>query len=313
MKKGRQLFPTGMTGVLFRYLKLVLIMFFLLVPAIAFTAEKAKTIDELSKMHDVSSCKTCHAKIFEEWSQSYHATSLVGSLGTMSSIAGTVKDGMMKEWTKSGVKDIKDIKVEHMIVCLKCHLPQIKDASDEVAQQIAKSAIEGAAGNEDAREILKKVGINCLVCHNIKAIIHKWVDGEVESNVIYGNKESAHADIKFKTVKKSPVMKESILCGQCHGLGPNFELPNPSQCATLYGSYLHAYIPSGGSKTCQECHMNKGHFMIAYRDPDQAKSAVHVEVDARGYYFLPKAGYSVPNAVLTVKMTNNAGHRIPDG
>jgi hypothetical protein len=313
MKKGKQLFSRGMIGGLFRCLKVVMILLFLSVPVIASTAEKAQTIDELSKMYDVSSCKTCHAKIYEEWSQSYHAISLVGSLGTMSSIAGAVKDGMMKEWTKSGVKDIKDIKVEHLVICLKCHLPQIKDSSDEVAQQIAKSAIEGATGNETAIETLKKVGINCLVCHNSKAIIHKWVDGEVESNVIYGNKESAHADVNFKTVKKSPVMKEAIFCGQCHGLGPNFELQNPTQCATLYGSYLHAYIPSGGSKTCQECHMKNVHSMFAYRDPDQAKSAVHVEVDARGYYFLPRAGYSVPNAVLTVKMTNNAGHRVPDG
>jgi hypothetical protein len=313
MKKGKKLFFTGIIGVLFRCLKLVLILLFLSMPAIAYTAEKAKTIDGLSKMYDVSSCKTCHTKIYEEWSQSYHATSLVGSLGTMTSLAGAVKNGLMKEWIKSGVKDIKNIKVEHLIICLKCHLPQIKDASDEVAQQIAKSAIEGVKGNEAAIETLKKVGINCLVCHNSKAIIHKWVDGEVESGVIYGNKEAAHADIKFKTIKKSPVMKESIFCGQCHGLGPNFELSNPSQCPTLYGSYLHAYIPSGGSKTCQECHMNEGHSMFSYRDPDLAKSAVHVEVDARGYYFLPRAGYSVPNAVLTVKMKNNAGHRVPDG
>jgi len=313
MKKGNELFSTGMMRVLFRHLKFVLILSFLSVPAIAFTAEKAETIDELSKMYDVSSCKTCHAKIYEEWSQSYHATSLVGSSGTMSSLAGAVKNGLMKEWTESGVKDIRDIKAEHLIICLKCHLPQIKDASDEVIQQIAQLAIEGTTGDKAAIEELKKVGINCLVCHNGKAIIHKWVDGEVENNVLYGNIESAHADIKFRTVKKSPVMKESIFCGQCHGLGPNFELSNPSQCPTLYGSYLHAYIPSGGSKTCQECHVKNSHSMGSYRDPDLAKSAVRVEVDARGYYFLPKSGFSVPKAVVTVKMTNNAGHRIPDG
>jgi cytochrome c553 len=313
MKICKKSFSTGKIGVLFKCLKLVPIMFFLSIPATAVTAEKAKTIDELSKMYDVSSCKTCHAKIFEEWSQSYHATSLVGSFGTMSSLAGAVKNGLMKEWIGSGVKDIKDIKAEHLIICLKCHLPQIKDASDEVAQQIAKLAIEGATGNEAAIEELKKVGINCLICHNSKAIVHQWVDGEVENNVLYGNKESAHSDIKFKTVKKSPIMKEAIFCGQCHGLGPNFELSNPSQCPTLYGSYLHAYIPSGGSKTCQECHVKNSHSMGSYRDPDLAKSAVHVEVDARGYYFLPESGYSVPKAVLTVKMTNNAGHRVPDG
>ncbi|MEM4721079.1 MAG: multiheme c-type cytochrome ExtKL [Candidatus Methanomethylicaceae archaeon] len=302
-----------MIGVLFRCSKLVLIMSFLSVPAIAFTAEKAKSIDELSRMYDVSSCKTCHAKIFEEWSQSYHATSLVGSLGTMTSLAGAVKDGLLKEWTQSGVKDMQDIKVEHLFMCLKCHLPQITDASDEVARDIGESAIEGAAGNEAAVAALKKLGINCLICHHAKAIIHKWVDGEIESGILYGYKESPHADAGFKMVKKSPIIKESIFCGQCHGLGPNFELHNPSQCPTLYGSYLHAYIPSGGSKTCQECHMKNGHAMLSYRDPELAQSAVRVEIDARGYYFLPRSGYSVPLSVVTVKMTNYAGHRVPDG
>lgn len=298
-----------------RLLRLAVILVFIALPLTAVAAghEKAKTIDELAKMYDVSSCKGCHSKVFEEWEKSYHATSLIGSPRTMATIASAVKDGIMKEWTKSGVKEIKDIKVEHMLSCLKCHLPQIKDATDAVAQEIAKAAIDGAAGDEDAKAKLKKLGINCLVCHNQKALIHKWTDGEPEAGVIYGNKEGAHADAKFKALKKSPIMKESILCGQCHGLGPNFDLTEPTQCATLYGSYLHAYVPAGGNKTCQECHMDKGHFMPGYRDPDQAKKAVTVSVDATGYYFLPKPGDSQPTAKVTVKMLNNAGHRIPDG
>lgn len=296
-----------------RFLKLILVLLFIAMPLVALSAEKAKTIDELAKMYDVSSCKECHPKEYAEWEKSYHAISLVGSPRTMATIASTVKDGLMKEYTKAGIKDIKDIKVEHMMICAKCHLPQLKDATDAVAQEIAKAAIDGAAGDEAAQAKLKKIGINCLICHNQKALIHKWTDGEPEANVIYGNKEGAHGDAKFKALKKSPIMKESILCGQCHGLGPNFDLTEPSQCATLYGSYLHSYVPSGGSKTCQECHMDKGHLMPGYRDPDQAKKAVNVEVDAMGYYFLPKAGDSIPTAKVTVKMINKAGHRIPDG
>ncbi|MBF0328504.1 MAG: cytochrome C [Nitrospirae bacterium] len=298
-----------------RFLKFAVVFLFIALPLTAVAAghEKAKTIDELAKMYDVSSCKGCHAKIYDEWEKSYHATSLIGSPRTMATIASAVKDGIMKEWTKSGVKEIKDIKVEHMLSCLKCHLPQIKNATDAVAQEIAKAAIDGAAGDDDAKAKLKKLGINCITCHNQKALIHKWTDGEPEAGVIYGNKEGAHADGKFKALKKSPIMKESILCGQCHGLGPNFDLTEPTQCATLYGSYLHAYVPAGGNKTCQECHMDKGHFMPGYRDPDQAKKAVTVSVDATGYYFLPKAGDSQPTAKVTVKMLNNAGHRIPDG
>lgn len=297
-----------------------MIMFVVVLPltsvAMQHEAGKAKTIDELAKMYDVSSCKQCHAQIYEEWEKSYHASSLVGSPRTMATIASAVKDGIMKEWTKSGVKEIKDITVEHMMSCAKCHLPQLADATDAVAQEIAKAAIDGAAGEDAAREKLKKVNINCLICHNKKALIHKWTDGEPERGVVYGKKDGSHRDKMFATLKKSPIMQESILCGQCHGLGPNFDLKEPTQCATLYGSYLHNYIPAGGHETCQDCHMHKnkkGHFMPAYRDPDQAKNAVKVEVDARGYQFLPKAGDLIPKAVLTVKMTSNAGHRIPDG
>jgi predicted transcriptional regulator len=109
-----------------RSIKFLLTVFLILVPLMVFAAEKrANSIDELVKMYDVSSCKTCHAKIFDEWEKSYHSKSLVGSPRTMATIAGTVKDGLMKEYTKAGVKEIKDIKVEHMMICAKCHLPQL--------------------------------------------------------------------------------------------------------------------------------------------------------------------------------------------
>ena len=276
----------------------------------ASAADKAKTVDELAKMYDVSSCKKCHEDIYKEWEKSIHARSLIGTGRTMATIKTAIMDGMMKEWAKSGIKEVKDIKVEHMLHCLKCHLPQLKDATDEVAQQIAKAVIDGDQAT------LEKVSINCIICHNRKAIIHKLVDGEPEPNVIYGSKEGSHADKMFTAMKKSPIMKESILCGQCHGLGPNFDLANPTQCATLYGSYLHAYVPTGGTETCQDCHMHNhktGHVMPGYRDPNIAKAAVNVDVSARGYYFLPKPGDSIPTAVVKVAMTSNAGHRIPDG
>ncbi len=87
-------------------------------------------------------------------------------------------------------------------------------------------------------------------------------------------------------MKESPIMDESILCGQCHGLGPNLELENPSQCATLYGSYLWAYKADGGQEKCQECHMKKsklGHNMQSYRDPGMGKAAVDFKVETLGY------------------------------
>jgi len=292
-----------------RALKVVLVFIFLVVP-LTVPAEQAKTVDELAGMYDVSSCKGCHAQIYDEWSKSIHSRSLIGTGSTMGAMKGLVDPGLMKTFSKSGVKEIKDIKVEHFMECFKCHLPQIKDASDAVAQELAKALLDGDKAK------LEKVNINCLVCHNLKAIVHKWQDGEPEKGVVYGSKDGSHADTVYKTMKRSVIMEEAVLCGQCHGLGPNFEFPQPSQCATLYGSYLHAYTPAGGTETCQECHMEKsgkGHMMPAYRDPDMVKMAVDVDVETKGYKFLPKPGELIPIAMVMVKMTNHAGHRIPDG
>jgi hypothetical protein len=298
--------------------RIILILLCMMMPAPAFSAaeKKAESIEELAQMYDVSSCKECHEKEYNEWKKSYHSASLVGSLRTMATIASAVRSGMIEEWEHSGVEKVEDLTVEHMMICLKCHLPQIQDATDKVAQEIAQAAIDGAQGDEDAVDKLRTLGINCIICHNKKALLHKWVDGEIEPDVIYGTLEGEHPDKRFPKMKKSPIIQESILCGQCHGLGPSFDLPNPSQCPTLYGSYLHAYVPAGGTKTCQECHIRKndyGHYMPSYREPGVAKSAVDVEVITQGYYFLPRAGYRVPTAYVTVKMTNRAGHRIPDG
>lgn len=274
--------------------------------------KKATTVDELAKMYDVSSCKQCHPKEYGEWEKSIHARSLIGTGRTMATIKTAIQDGMMKEWAKSGIKEVKDIKVDHMLHCLKCHLPQLKNATDAVAQQIAKAVIDGDTAT------LEKVSINCIICHNEKALVHTLVDGMPEKNAVYGSKEGSHGDKRFTALKTSPIIKESIICGQCHGLGPNFDLANPTQCATLYGSYLHNYVQStnGTPETCQDCHMHKGktgHLMPGYRDPAIAKSAVDVDVDAKGYQSLYKAGDHIPTAVVVVKMTSNAGHRIPDG
>lgn len=292
-----------------RLIKCMVIVLLAVFPMMLAASEKAKTIDELARMYDVSSCKPCHSKIYEEWEKSMHSRSLVGT-GRTAALFKSTTTYLMNVLTKSGVKEIKNIKAEHLAWCFKCHLPQIENATDEVAQQLAKAYVDENVEN------LEKVNINCLVCHNQKAIIHKWQDGEPEKGVIYGSKNGAHPDKTHKAIKRSPIMKEVIACGQCHGLGPNLEFPHPSQCATLYGSYLHAYIPGGGTETCQDCHMkkdNKGHLMPAYRDVDMRKRAVNVRVEAMGYKFLVTSGDAIPIALVKVWITNNAGHRIPDG
>jgi hypothetical protein len=260
---------------------------------------QVNSLAELVKMFDSSSCKECHEKIYEQWEKSHHARPLMG-LNDQIFIKGYLVRGPLA--VKPGERATKD-----NLPCFKCHFPQIEYATDAVAAEIADAVLK------DDKETIRKLNISCLVCHNEKAVVH----GRPDKNVIYGNKD---IDDHPKTpVKKSPLLKNSLMCGQCHGLGPNLEFETPVQCATLYGSYLHAYIPSGGTETCQQCHMKDGdHYMPPNFNnraelSERLKDALPMQVRTLTYSFQPKEGDVRPMVVVNTKITNKAGHRIPDG
>ena len=260
---------------------------------------QVNSLAELVKMFDSSSCKECHEKIYEQWEKSHHARPLMG-LNDQIFITGYLKRGPLA--VKPGERATRA-----NFPCFKCHFPQIEYATDAVAAEIADAVLK------DDKETIRKLNISCLVCHNEKAVVH----GRPDKNVIYGNKD---IDDHPKTpVKKSPLLKNSLMCGQCHGLGPNLEFETPVQCATLYGSYLHAYIPSGGTETCQQCHMKDAdHYMPPNFNnraelSERLKDALPMQVRTLAYSFQPKEGDVRPIVVVNTKITSKAGHRIPDG
>jgi hypothetical protein len=55
-----------------------------------------------------------------------------------------------------------------------------------------------------------------------------------------------------------------------------------------------------------------GHNMQSYRSPEMAKIAVDLKVEAYGYQWRDIAT-TTPAALVTVELTNKAGHAIPDG
>ncbi len=294
-----------------RFFKLVLLCFFIVVPLMASGAEKAKTIDELAKMYDSSRCKGCHAEIYAQWEKSHHARPLMG-----------VKDGLMLIPVVKGSafapKDPKQATMKNF-PCFKCHLPQaLTSAEDSVAAELTQALLDADKGK------VSKLQITCVVCHSDKAILHRLTLGAPEKDVIYSTRDIAsHPDGTFTKVKKSVVMNQAVYCGQCHGTGPNFDAENPYQCATLYGNYLHTYIPQGGTQTCQECHMKKingkADHLIApnWNDRPQASEllgkAVSLDVQTVGYQFLYKAGDYRPMVVVNTRINHNAGHEIPNG
>jgi hypothetical protein len=295
-----------------KHLGIALLIVLLILPAVA-GAEKAKTIDELAKMYDSARCKECHAEIYAQWERSHHARSLMG-----------VQDGLMmaplamKGKTPFSPDDPKKATLK-TFPCFKCHLPQaLTSGTDAVAAEYAQALVAGDKAK------VSKLNIGCVVCHNDKAIVHKLTDGFPEKDVLYSTKEVAsHPDSVYKSVKKSLTMDHAVHCGQCHGLGPNFEFDNPIQCANLYGSYEHNYISKGGEKQCQECHMKQANGVADHRLlPDWndheltaqlLKEAISLDVDTLAYDWLRKANDYHPLVVVNTKIRTTAGHRIPDG
>ena len=280
-------------------LSIIFFLFFDGVTARCESTEKVSTLNELITLFDSSSCKECHEKIYEQWEKSHHARPLMGLDDEI----------FMTKYLKNGVLAVKpgEKGTKKNFPCFKCHLPQFKYATDKVAAEIADAILR----NDKAS--VRQLTISCLVCHNEKAVVH----GRPEKNVVYGNRDLP--EDTGHVVKKSSLLKNSLMCGQCHGLGPNLEFETPVQCATLYGSYLHAYIPSGGTQTCQDCHMKDGnHYMPPNFNnrgefSERLRQSLPMEVQTLTYIFEPKEGDSRPMVVLKTKITSKAGHRIPDG
>lgn len=285
---------------------------------------KAQTIAELAERYDSSRCAECHEEIYEEWQSSLHSHSILGSPRTAPTIITSIDKGL-KLFPYSGVKSDDDITVEHLMFCAKCHLPQLDEASDDVAREIVATIrgwIQAYKDGEDekAEELeatIASLNIGCTVCHNKMALIHKYADGYPQPDTVYGGNEGEHEDEELVKMAEAPALGESIFCGQCHGTGPNFELDHPSQCATLYGSYLFSYVAHGGSESCQECHMEKselGHNMQSYKDETMIEMALDVKVEGRSIFWRKnKEDGVVPIGIIDVSMYNKAGHVIPDG
>jgi nitrate/TMAO reductase-like tetraheme cytochrome c subunit len=289
--------------------------------SIAAAKGKAKTMAELSAMYDSAPCAECHKEIFDQWRETTHSSPIFGSGRMARDFWAYVQDGLMK-WEYSGVKSLGDVRVEHLMECAKCHLPQLADAEDSVAREIVavlsdrQSALDRKDSDaaERASAQLKTLNVGCLICHNRNAVVHKWMDGYPKRGEIHGRKEGTHPGQEYTILKRNPILGESILCGQCHGLGPNLDMANANQCTTLYGSYIFAYRAHGGKETCQDCHMRKhksGHRTRAYSDPEMIRSALEVKTQTHGFFWRDNFR-DVPRVIVDVSISNRTGHSLPD-
>lgn len=276
-------------------------------------AKEAQTIDELVSMFDDSKCAECHEEIYQQWQSSWHAKAVVSSLKGMHNF---VVIGLAKEWGTPLSKD-------QILKCLDCHAPAVQYASEELAQEIGNLIVtahkeKDSSAGKKAKKELAKLNIGCLSCHNIKATaVARGLHGAPKKGAVYGPTDS-DSDGAHETIEAIN-MTRSVFCMQCHG---KYKAPDGEtiQCNTLSGSYQNTYITLGGSKTCQECHMKKGHLFPGGHDLETVTEGLGFNVEITPYQHLPGKIKGVkdekkwvPSAVITAFIENKSGHRIPDG
>lgn len=287
-----------------------LILVFLLAVFAVFVSQPAfsgtaATIDELVAPYDSSKCGECHEDIHKDWAGSWHGKSIVDPR-VLRTFKTFILSGLDK--SKAARKDLKD-------VCLGCHAPQIRDASDELVVKISDMIITAVdEKNEAKREAVKKelakLNINCIACHNLYAV----PDGNPQPKTIYGTGKaqdtSPHKDeLGFNSVK-SEYFKSSKFCGKCHGC----ELPS-NECPTIYSSYEEHYLKHGGKETCQGCHMKEAsHKFPGIYEKDFAKDAVEIKISASPTeYVYHLENRIVPGLVMNIQLTSHSGHGISHG
>ena len=280
-------------------------------PSLAFS-KGAKTIKELTEMYDDKKCAECHEEIYTEWQNSWHAKAVNSSLKGMRNF---IKVGLEKEWEKPLTKT-------ELLKCLDCHAPVVNFASEKLAKEIGELIVtahekKGSKEGNDASEQLSHLNVGCYACHNIKANhVALGLRGEPKPGAIYG---PTGAESDFHESIETTDLATSAFCMQCHGV---FHSPDGEtiQCNTLSGSYRHSYLAAGGSKTCQECHMKKGHLFPGGHDLETVQDGLGFNLEIAKYKHLPgqiegvkNSSEWVPSAVITAFIENRAGHRIPDG
>jgi mono/diheme cytochrome c family protein len=275
-------------------------LFWLVVLALPAEGATFDTLDALITHFDSAPCQACHAQVHAEWSKSFHARSIVQSLGSLRVFV----DSLERERKAPADKT-------QMLKCLDCHAPMVNDASEAVVQEIVgliKTAVDDTdeARKKPAREKLAALNVNCIGCHTVKARANPMTPPDPA--VLYGPKGGTAPH----PTKASPVMQSSVMCSQCHALWYAKD-GEYLYCTTIFESHQNAYRGMGGTQSCQDCHMQKrGHTFPGAHDQPLVKEGLTLGLEAVGYR-QARGPKFIPQAVVTVDVGNQAGHRIPDG
>lgn len=215
-------------------------------------ASSVSTIDELVSIYDTERCNQCHDDIAPDWMKSSHSKSVISP-----NVLSSIKDNINK---------YTDIKKRTLIrICLSCHAPQIKDASNELVDHIAELIIIASSGDDitkstAAKQELSGLSINCRICHMMKGM----PESRTELSIIYGpgwdEHEHSHLeDYGFDTIKSEYLMS-SDFCKSCHFI-PISNKPEVTilNVLDLHKNHDNKFNLDNGNDTCHDCHMKSNH------------------------------------------------------
>lgn len=217
----------------------VLVIFLVMV-----LAGKAAEIVEVGKEFQSSkSCKACHKRIVDEWSNSWHANSHFS------------KDEYFRKSveyvSKKSRKTVGSVQVE----CATCHNPRMQVS--ETSPQYEVASIWGLSTAKEIDDAITdpslSEGINCVVCHNIDKIHDEYDDTKrgmdrvewTPSGTMTGPYADAispyHKTVHHDFMDKTP----NRLCFVCHANDRSLD-------GLVFTNMQDEYV---GDQSCVECHM----------------------------------------------------------
>lgn len=263
-------------------------------------AQGVTTLAELLRRHDSASCEGCHDTIHKEWKSSYHARSIVQSIGSLRAYVAALENERKVAPDKT-----------QMLKCLDCHAPMVNDGNEAVVKEIVALVKTATDDKDEAKKkaalgTLAALSVNCTGCHTVKGTGNPLATPKADVRYGTSGNPAPHPTMA------SPVMQSSVMCSQCHALwyAKDGEF---LYCTTIFESHQNTYRGAGGTQSCQDCHMKRrGHTFPGAHNQDLVREGITLGLEAIAYRHIV-AGKLVPRAVVTVDVGNQAGHRIPDG
>jgi hypothetical protein len=219
----------------------------------------------------------------------------------------------MRDYLTTGLQEWKKpVDREQLMRCMTCHAPHLSEASEPLMREVARLIVAAVEkGRSQKIEAKSPYQTECkLSSVTTKTALEQNLKGKPKKGVYYG---PSGKPSPVHGTEKSNAIRSSLFCGQCHRLITHTD-GEIVFCSSLYESYQDSYRSGGGTETCQDCHMRakaRGHRMPGSHELSMLKDGIRLDVNVLGIRVQPEKW--IPSVIVNVGLTNEAGHRTPDG